>query len=146
MHSIKFINMSVDIRILLYIQSNTILTYNSLKIHYFMKNLIIRLISIMVCLDKHYKGSLSFINLKLNTLWQNMLFVLDIQMSLSSTLCKWWYKWELFVSVKYPCLKMFLLEERSVSMWKRDSHLRGEIVRNPSVSLSPTLSRNEKVE
>jgi len=41
---------------------------------------------------------------------------------------------------------MFLLEERSVSMWKRDSHLRGEIVRNPSVSLSPTLSRNEKVE
>ena len=28
----------------------------------------------------------------------------------------------------------------------RDSPLRGEIVRNPSVSLSPTLTRNEKVE
>jgi len=28
----------------------------------------------------------------------------------------------------------------------RDSHLRGRFVRYPSVSLSPTLSRNEKVE
>jgi len=28
----------------------------------------------------------------------------------------------------------------------RDSHLKGEIVRYSSVSLSPTLSRNEKVE
>ena len=31
-------------------------------------------------------------------------------------------------------------------MWLKGLTLEGEIVRNPSVSLSPTLTRNEKVE
>jgi len=34
----------------------------------------------------------------------------------------------------------------SVPMWLKGLTLEGEIVRNPSVSLSPTLARNEKVE
>jgi len=34
----------------------------------------------------------------------------------------------------------------SVPMWLKRLTLEGEIVRNPSVSLSPTLTRNEKVE
>jgi len=33
-----------------------------------------------------------------------------------------------------------------VYQYGRDFHLRGRFVRYPSVSLSPTLSRNEKVE
>jgi len=36
--------------------------------------------------------------------------------------------------------------KRSVPMWLKGLTLEGEIVRNPSVSLSPTLARNEKVE
>jgi len=31
-------------------------------------------------------------------------------------------------------------------MWLKGLTLEGEIVRNPSMSLSPTLARNEKVE
>jgi len=31
-------------------------------------------------------------------------------------------------------------------MWLKGLTLEGEIVRNPSVSLNPTLARNEKVE
>jgi len=31
-------------------------------------------------------------------------------------------------------------------MWLKGLTLEGEIIRNPSVSLSPTLVRNEKVE
>jgi len=31
-------------------------------------------------------------------------------------------------------------------MWLKGLTLEGEIVRNPSVSISPTLTRNEKVE
>jgi len=31
-------------------------------------------------------------------------------------------------------------------MWLKGLTLEGEMVRNPSVSLSPTLTRNEKVE
>jgi len=34
----------------------------------------------------------------------------------------------------------------SVPMWLKGLTLEGEIVRNPSVILSPTLARNEKVE
>ena len=34
----------------------------------------------------------------------------------------------------------------SVPMWLKGLTLEGEIVRNPSVSLSPTLTRIEKVE
>jgi len=34
----------------------------------------------------------------------------------------------------------------SVPMWLKGLTLEGEMVRNPSVSLSPTLTRNEKVE
>jgi len=34
----------------------------------------------------------------------------------------------------------------SVPMWLKGLTLEWEIVRNPSVSLSPTLTRNEKVE
>jgi len=34
----------------------------------------------------------------------------------------------------------------SVPMWLKGLTLEGEIVRNSSVSLSPTLTRNEKVE
>jgi len=36
--------------------------------------------------------------------------------------------------------------EGSVPMWLKGLTLEGETVRNPSVSLSPTLTRNEKVE
>jgi len=38
-----------------------------------------------------------------------------------------------------------LLWRGSVPMWLKGLTLEGEIVRNPSVSLSPTLDRNEKV-
>jgi len=31
-------------------------------------------------------------------------------------------------------------------MWLKGLTLEGEIIRNPSVSLSPTLARNEKIE
>jgi len=34
----------------------------------------------------------------------------------------------------------------SVPMWLKGLTLEGEIVKNPSVSLRPTLTRNEKVE
>ena len=36
--------------------------------------------------------------------------------------------------------------KESVPMWLKGLTLEGEMVRNPSVSLSPTLTRNEKVE
>ena len=39
-----------------------------------------------------------------------------------------------------------LLLEGSVPMWLKGLTLEGEIVGNPSVSLSPTMGRNEKVE
>jgi len=66
-----------------------------------------------------------------------------------------WYQSRWFVMVTdldeynlIPVSKVFLIEvlRGSVSMWKRDSHLRGDIVRYSSVSLSLTLSGNEKAE
>jgi len=41
---------------------------------------------------------------------------------------------------------MLPLEGGNVPMWWKEPTLEREIVRNPSVSLSPTLARNEKVE
>ena len=46
---------------------------------------------------------------------------------------------------EYSWLGMLPLEG-SVPMWLKGLTLEGEIVRNPSVSLSPTLTKNEKVE
>jgi len=46
---------------------------------------------------------------------------------------------------EYSWLGGFRWKE-SVPMWLKGLTLEGEMVRNPSVSLSPTLTRNEKVE
>jgi len=47
--------------------------------------------------------------------------------------------------VRYSCLKILLLEGECTNV-KEGLPLEGQIVRYPNVSLSPTLSRNEKVE
>ena len=47
--------------------------------------------------------------------------------------------------MRYSCLKMFPLEGECTNI-EEGLSLEGEIVRYPNVSLSPTLSRNEKVE
>jgi len=41
---------------------------------------------------------------------------------------------------------MLPLEGECTNVWLKGLTLEGEIVRNPSVSLSPTFARNEKVE
>jgi len=47
--------------------------------------------------------------------------------------------------LKYSCFKVLSLERKCINVDERLS-LEGKIVRYPSVSLSLTLSRNEKVE
>jgi len=46
---------------------------------------------------------------------------------------------------KYLWLEMLLLEG-SVPMWLKGLTIEEKIIRNPSVSLSPTLAKNKKVE
>jgi len=48
--------------------------------------------------------------------------------------------------LRYSCLKMLPLEGECINMVEEGLTLEGEIVRYSSVSRSPTLGRNEKVE
>jgi len=55
---------------------------------------------------------------------------------------RWYRKWQKRSTHGWKCFRW----RGSVPMWLKGLTLEGNIVRNSSVSLSPTLDRNEKVK